>query len=74
MITYIKKKNNKTLQFTWNHYYATSDLGSYRDGKITVMVYTAPSSEKKKQHKIVYIVYPVLHKNLYREEKRSVKS
>lgn len=38
------------------------------------MVYTVPSSEKKKNYKIVYIVYPVLHKNLYREEKRSVKS
>lgn len=72
MITYIKKKK-KTLQFTWNYYYANSDLGSYRDGKITVMVYTVPSSEQK-NYKIVYIVYPVLHKNLYREEKRSVKS
>lgn len=37
------------------------------------MVYTVPSSEQK-NYKIVYIVYPVLHKNLYREEKRSVKS
>lgn len=69
MITYIKKK---TPQFTWNYYYATSDLGCYRDGKITVMVYTIPSSEKN--YKIVYIVYPALRKNLYREEKRSIKS
>ena len=35
------------------------------------MVYTVPSSEKN--CKIIYIVYPVLHKNLYREEKRSIK-
>lgn len=71
MITYIKKKK-QTLQFTWNYYYAASDLGCYRDGKITVMAYTVLSNGKK--YKIVYIVYPVLHKNLYREAKRSIKS